>query len=45
MFADLIYVLKDGKIIEQGNHNKLLKNHGYYKRLYLQQVTEKQLNV
>jgi len=45
MFADLIYVLQDGKIIEQGNHNKLLKKHGYYKRLYLQQLTEKQLNV
>ena len=44
MFADLIYVLKDGKIIEQGNHDKLLKNNGYYKRLYLKQLTEKKLN-
>ena len=45
MFADLIYVLKDGKIIEQGNHHRLLKNHSYYKKLYLQQLTEKKLNV
>ena len=28
--ADLIYVLKEGKVIEQGTHEELLKNGGYY---------------
>lgn len=32
--ADLILVLKDGNIVEQGNHNKLLKADGYYAELY-----------
>ena len=32
--ADLIIVLKNGKIIESGNHNKLIKNKHYYFNLY-----------
>ncbi len=32
--ADLILVMKDGKIIEQGNHQQLLKQGGFYKNLY-----------
>lgn len=32
--ADLILVLKDGDIIEQGNHEKLLKQNGFYADLY-----------
>jgi len=32
--ADVILVLKDGKIIEQGNHNTLLSQNGFYKSLY-----------
>jgi len=32
--ADLIIVMKDGKIIEKGNHEQLLKNNGFYKQLY-----------
>ena len=32
--ADLILVMKDGKIIEQGTHDELLKNHGFYHDLY-----------
>jgi len=32
--ADIILVLKDGKIIEQGNHDDLLSNNGFYKTLY-----------
>lgn len=32
--ADLIYVLKDGEIVEQGNHEELIKSQGYYHTLY-----------
>lgn len=32
--ADLILVLKDGDIIEQGTHNELLKKNGFYADLY-----------
>ena len=32
--VDLILVMKDGKIIEQGNHQQLLKQGGFYKNLY-----------
>jgi ATP-binding cassette, subfamily B, multidrug efflux pump len=32
--ADLILVMKDGKIIEQGNHEELLAMNGFYKTLY-----------
>lgn len=32
--ADLILVLKDGNIIEQGNHEQLLKENGSYAELY-----------
>lgn len=32
--ADLILVMKDGNIIEQGNHNELMKKNGFYANLY-----------
>ncbi|MGG7213896.1 ABC transporter ATP-binding protein [Clostridium nigeriense] len=32
--ADLILVMKDGKIIEQGNHKDLLSKNGFYANLY-----------
>lgn len=32
--ADLILVMKDGDIIEQGNHETLLKQNGFYAQLY-----------
>jgi len=32
--ADLILVMKDGDIVEQGNHNELLKKNGFYATLY-----------
>ena len=32
--SDLILVMKDGDIIEQGNHETLLKQKGFYAQLY-----------
>ena len=32
--ADLILVMKDGNIIEQGNHDELIKQDGFYAKLY-----------
>ncbi|MGN1146602.1 MAG: ABC transporter ATP-binding protein, partial [Acetatifactor sp.] len=32
--ADTILVMKDGNIIEQGNHEKLLAQGGFYAELY-----------
>ena len=32
--ADLILVMKDGNIIEQGTHNELIANNGFYTNLY-----------
>ncbi len=32
--ADIILVMKDGKILEQGNHEELLKRDGFYAQLY-----------
>ena len=35
--ADIILVMKDGHIIESGNHEELLKNKGFYHELYYSQ--------
>lgn len=35
--ADIILVMKDGQIIEQGNHEELLKKNGFYHNLYTSQ--------
>lgn len=35
--ADVILVMKDGNIIEQGNHETLLKQNGFYAKLYQSQ--------
>ena len=32
--ADLILVMKDGDIVEQGNHEELLEKGGFYANLY-----------
>ena len=37
--ADTILVMNDGKIIEQGNHNQLLANKGFYYELYNNQFS------
>ena len=39
--ADKILVLKDGQIIEQGNHESLLADKGFYHDLYMSQFSNK----
>ena len=38
--ADLILVMRDGNIIEQGNHDQLMKENGFYADLYNSQFDE-----
>lgn len=38
--ADRILVIKDGKIVEEGKHEDLIKRKGYYHRLYTNQYIE-----
>ncbi len=40
--ADNIIVLEEGKIIQQGTHNELVMQEGYYKNLYAKQLLEKE---
>ncbi len=40
--ADKIIILDRGEIIQQGSHNQLIKEDGYYKDLYEQQLLEKE---
>lgn len=39
--ADQIIVLQNGEVIEKGNHQQLLKNKGYYYKLYQVQFADK----
>ena len=41
--ADKIIVLDEGKIVQQGTHNQLITQEGYYKDLYDQQLLEKEI--
>lgn len=41
--ADIIIILEDGKIIQQGSHNQLINTEGYYKELYNKQLSEKEI--
>lgn len=38
--ADLILVMNDGDIVEQGTHDELLKKNGFYANLYNSQFEE-----
>lgn len=38
--SDLILVMRDGQIVESGNHNELLKLNGFYAELYNSQFAE-----
>lgn len=41
--AQKIIVLEHGKIVQQGTHNQLINEEGYYKELYLKQIAEKEM--
>ena len=41
--ADKIIILEDGQIIQQGSHNQLLNQDGYYQELYNKQLSEKEM--
>ncbi len=38
--ADIILVMKDGQVVEQGNHGELLKKKGFYAKLYNSQFAQ-----
>ena len=40
--ANNIIVLKNGQIIQEGNHEQLINQKGYYKELYNKQIIEKE---
>ena len=42
--ADLILVVRDGKIIEQGRHEELLKKKGHYYSLYTRQYEDEAIS-
>ncbi len=42
--ADKIIILEEGQIIQEGSHNQLINQPGYYADLYLKQLSEKELN-
>ena len=42
--ADLILVMRDGEIVESGNHHELLNKKGYYFELYKNQFVEDSVN-
>lgn len=41
--ASQIIIVEDGRIIQQGTHNQLVNEEGYYASLYLKQLSEKEL--
>ena len=41
--ADRIIIIENGQIIQQGSHNQLINQEGYYAALYLKQLSEKEM--
>ena len=41
--ADLILVMRDGNIVEQGNHNELMKLGGFYSDMYNSQFSKEKI--
>lgn len=41
--ADHIIILDEGKVVQKGSHSQLLKQDGYYRELYLKQLSEKEI--
>jgi len=42
--ADKIIVIEEGEIIQEGSHNQLINQEGYYAELYVKQLSEKELS-
>jgi ATP-binding cassette subfamily B multidrug efflux pump len=42
--ADKIIIIDEGQIIQEGSHNQLVNQNGYYSELYAKQLSEKELN-
>lgn len=42
--ADKIIIIEEGQIIQEGSHNQLVNQKGYYAELYAKQLSEKELN-
>ena len=42
--ADKIIIIDEGQIIQEGSHNQLVNQGGYYAELYAKQLSEKELN-
>ena len=42
--ADVILVMKDGNIIEQGSHDELIKKGGFYRELYMSQWADEEVS-
>jgi ATP-binding cassette, subfamily B, multidrug efflux pump len=42
--ADKIIIIEEGRIIQEGSHNQLVNQQGYYAELYAKQLSEKELN-
>jgi ATP-binding cassette subfamily B multidrug efflux pump len=42
--ADRIIIIDEGQIIQEGSHNQLVNQQGYYAELYAKQLSEKELN-
>jgi ATP-binding cassette subfamily B protein len=40
--ANKIIILDEGKIVQQGTHNELVKEEGFYKDLFIKQLSEKE---
>lgn len=42
--ANKIIIIDDGKVVQSGTHDELITQEGYYKELYLKQLSEKELS-
>ncbi len=38
--ADLVLVLKDGRIVERGRHEELIRDKGFYREIFDQQIKQ-----
>ena len=43
--SDMIYAMRDGKIVEYGTHQELIEKNGYYFSLIREQLTEEEVRL